>query len=70
MATPFVQGRLRDERLQVSAKTQCAVSRREIRLELDSDLDFRVLSTGADPYVFEPQIDWQSFSAPSIIHDY
>jgi len=70
VATPFVQGRLREEKVEVSAVTECAVSGREIRLLIDSDMEFEVLNQGADPYVFEPHIDWQTFAAPSIIHDY
>ncbi len=70
MATPFVQGRLREERLEVDATTCCSQTGREIRLRIDSEMNCQVLSAGAQPYVFEPHIDWQSFSAPSIIHDY
>jgi hypothetical protein len=25
---------------------------------------------GAEPLVFEPQVDWETFEAPNIIHDY
>jgi len=65
-----VQGRLLEEKLEVTAVTVCAVSQRELRLQIDSDMKFRVLTEGADPYVFEPHIDWQNFSAPSIVNDY
>ena len=70
MATPFVQGRLRGERVAVEATTRCSQSGREIRLHIDGDLNVEVCSAGADPRVFEPHIDWQTFSAPNIIHDY
>lgn len=70
MATPFVQGRLRGGRLEVEATTECAVSGRELRLWISSDMDWSVRTPGADPWVFEPSIDWQGFSAPNIIHDY
>ena len=70
MATPFVQGRLREQKLEVEAVTQCSQTGREIRLRIDSNLVCEVLSQGADPYLFEPHLDWQRFSAPSIIHDY
>ena len=70
MATPFVQGRLREEKLEVDVVTECARTGRELRLLIDSDLNCEVSSPGAEPYLFEPHIDWQSFSAPSIIHDY
>lgn len=70
MATPFVQGRLRDERVEVGIVTECSQSGRELRLTIDSDLEHHVSSPGADPYIFEPHVDWQTFSAPNIIHDY
>ena len=70
VATPFVQGRLREERLEVTAVSECALTGREIRLRIDSDLRCEILSPGADPCLFEPHLDWQSFSAPNIVHDY
>ena len=65
-----MQGRLRDEDLAIEAVTRCAVSGRELRLRIDSDLRCEVMSEGAAPLVFEPRLDWQQFSAPNIIHDY
>ena len=70
MATPFVQGRLRGEKVAIDATTRCSQTDREIRLHIDGDLNVEVLSPGADPYVFEPHLDWKTFSAPNIIHDY
>ena len=70
LATPFVQGRLREESLTVEALSQCAVTGRELRLRIDSDLRCETTSDGAAPFVFEPRLDWQQFSAPNIIHDY
>lgn len=65
-----MQGRLLEEKLEIIAVTVCAVSRRELRLQIDSDMNCRVLTEGAEPLVFEPHIDWQNFSAPSIVDDY
>lgn len=70
LATPFVQGRLREEKLEVSVVTECAMTGRELRMVIDSDLGFQILTPGADPYVFQPHLDWEQFSAPNIIHDY
>ena len=70
LATPFVQGRLREEKLEVEVVTECSQTGCELRLQIDSDLNCAVLSPGADPYVFEPHLDWSSFTAPNIIHDY
>ena len=65
-----MQGRLRGEPLEVEIETQCGHCNRELRMSIDSDLQYRVLSEGAAPFVFEPHVDWQSFTAPNIIHDY
>ncbi len=70
MATPFVQGRLRDEELEVSVATECSQTGRGLRLTLDSDLGFHVETPEANPFLFEPYLDWSKFSAPNIIHDY
>ena len=70
LATPFVQGRLREEKLEVSVVTECAMTGRELRMVIDSDLEFQILTPGAAPYVFQPHLDWEQFSAPNIIHDY
>lgn len=65
-----MQGRLRGEPLEVVIETQCAHCHRNLQISVDSDLQFKVLSRGSQPYVFEPFVDWQSFTAPNIIHDY
>lgn len=70
MATPFVQGRLTGKEIEVTAVTECAVTGLEIQLRIDSSPRCEVLTSGAEPYLFEPHLDWQSFSAPSIVHDY
>jgi hypothetical protein len=70
LATPFVQGRLREEQLEITAVTECSRTGRELRLVIDSELNYDVLSPGAEPYVFEPHLDWSRFTAPNIIHDY
>ena len=68
-----MQGRLRNEALEVEIETECACCGRELRLHSVWDgesLEHQVRSAGADPLVFEPQIDWAEFSEPSIIHAY
>lgn len=70
MATPFVQGRLRNEELEVSVVTECSQTGRELRLSIDSKLGFQVETPEANPLLFEPHLDWSKFSAPNIIHDY
>jgi len=70
MATPFVQGRLRNEPLEFSVATECAHCARPIHIDLDSRLDFRVQEIGASPLVFTPIVDFAKLSGPSIIDDF
>lgn len=70
MATPFVEGRLRKDRVEIEVTSECRVSGREIRLWIDSDMHHEILTPRAAPYLFEPHIDWQTFRAPNIIQDY
>jgi hypothetical protein len=61
---------LRKEYLAVTIETECSHCNRALRLVVDSDLEFRVETEGAEPMVFEPQVDWSTFTEPSIIHAY
>lgn len=70
MATPFVQGRLRDSLLTVRIDTECAHCRQEIHIDLDSAGVWRVEPPEANPLVFEPRLDWKNFTKPNIIDDY
>ena len=68
-----MQGRLRNEELTIEIETECACCGRELRIDSVSDghsLNHEVRTEGAEPLVFEPQIDWAEFSEPSIIHAY
>jgi hypothetical protein len=67
MATPFVQGQLRNERLQFSIKTECAHWGQPIHLEMDSDLNFTVLEKDAIPLIFAPLVNFDRLEAPNII---
>lgn len=57
MAAPFVQGQLRKEKLSVTIETECACCAQPMRFELDSDLNYRFHLPGAQPLVFEPNVD-------------
>lgn len=70
MATPFVQGRLRDEPLEVCIETECGHCGEALHIVMDSELGYRVEEAGAEPMVFSPQVDWQEFDEPNIIHAY
>jgi hypothetical protein len=63
-----VQGRLRGEYLSVTIESECADCGQPITLTVDSDLQSTVQSQGAQPMVFEPQVDWATMTDPNIIH--
>ena len=63
---PFVQGHLRNESLAITIETECAHCSRSIQLELDSELNCRVVE-GDDPLVFVPLVDFEALDDPSII---
>ena len=70
IATPFVESRLRKERLEVEIETSCAHCGRALHIVVDEQLRWRVRESGANPRVFLPQIDWATFREPNIINDY
>lgn len=70
MAAPFVQGQLHRQFLEVEIETVCAHCKRPIEFRLDSEMRYRVHSQGAEPLVFEPHIQWETFTEPTIIQAY
>jgi len=54
----------------VEVETACAHCGRELHLTLDSELSWSVNEDGADPLLFEPDVDWKRFDKPNIIDDY
>ncbi len=70
MATPFVQGRLRGEQLAVAIETECAHCGERIQITVDSEMHYQVHTRGAKPLIFEPDIDWEGFTEPNILHAY
>ena len=67
MALPFVQGRLGKKALSVAITTECAHCGEAIHLEIDSELNSRVVEESAKPLVFVPLLDLGKLKAPSII---
>lgn len=65
-----MQGRLRKEHLEVTIRTECAQSGKPIHLTVDSDLKCNVEDEGAEPLVFEPEVDWEALREPNIIRVY
>jgi hypothetical protein len=70
IATPFVQSRLRKERLEVEIETSCAHCARALHILVDEQLHWRVREPKANPRVFLPHIEWSNFHGPNIINDY
>ncbi len=54
----------------VTIGTRCSYSSKPIHIELDSQLNYRVLEEESRPMVFLPQVDWESFHDPNIIGAY
>jgi len=69
IASPFVQGRLRNEYLSISVETECGHCGAPLHLEIDSDLNFEVAEAhaGAEPMVYAPLLDVTKLDDPSII---
>jgi hypothetical protein len=67
IATPFVQGQLRQEKLSFLIETECAHCRKPIHIQIDCDLNYKVLEPDASPLVFVPNLDFATLKDPSII---
>ncbi len=66
-ATPFVQGRLRNERLMVTVRTECAHCKETTEITINSDLQYSVKG-GFDPLIFIPDVDVLTLKDESIIN--
>ena len=69
MAAPFVQGRLRGERVEVLVATECARSKRPLHIDIDSDLHCHVRERDARPLIFAPLEPFRP-GAANIIDDF
>ncbi len=67
---PFVQGQLRHQSLTVTFASECAHCGRPLRIEIDSDLRYRVDAEAAGALVFVPLVDFAKLRAKSIIDDF
>ena len=50
-----------------SPETSCAHCGETIHIEIDSELNYRVVEEGAKPIVHVPMVDFAELEAPSII---
>jgi len=39
-------------------------------IDVDEELAWKVATAGAAPVLFEPHMNWDTFSGANIIHDY
>ena len=62
-----MQGQLRGEPLTISIETECAHCHQPLQLEIDADLNYRVVEADAQPLVFAPLVNFDRLSDPSII---
>jgi hypothetical protein len=62
-----VQGQLRNKKLSFLLQTTCAHCGKPFEIAIDSDLNYQVKSSGADPLVFVPMVDFAALEDPSII---
>lgn len=51
-------------------ETACAHCGRALAMTVDSEMSYEVHSPGANPLVFQPQINWKTFTDPNIIDAY
>ncbi len=64
-----MQGQLRGEYLKATIETECAHCHQPLHIELDSNLQYRVLESGAEPLVLSP-INAIKEGEPSIIDSF
>ncbi len=69
IATPFVQGQLRKEKLSFLIETTCAHCGQALHIQIDSELNYSVQESAAaaSPLVFVPSVDFDKLEDPSII---
>ncbi len=62
-----MQGHLRGEKLSLVIQTECKHCQQPLHIEIDSELQYRVLQAGAEPLVYVPLVDVKKLDEPSII---
>jgi hypothetical protein len=67
---PFVQGQISGERASAVIETECGHCHQPLHVEIDSELEFRVVEEGAEPLVYVPLLDVRSLDEPSIIDSF
>ena len=62
-----MQGQLRKEQLSFTITTECAHCQQPLHIEIDSELNYRVVEAEARPLVYAPMVDFGQLDDPSII---
>jgi hypothetical protein len=70
IATPFVQGQLRNEYISIEIETKCRHCDQIMHIVIDSNMRVSVREDKAAPLIFMPDIDWDHFAKRTIIDAY
>ncbi len=62
-----MQGQLRKEKLSFTITTECAHCHQPLYIEIDTELNYRVIEADAEPLVYAPMVDFGKLDDPSII---
>ena len=65
-----MQGHLGKEHLEAELTTVCGHCGARLEMRITSDLKIDVHTRGADPLVFEPDVEWARFRGPNILDAY
>ena len=65
-----MQGQLRGEPLSFIIETECEHCHQPMHIEMDSELQCRVVESAAEPLVYVPMVDVRKLDGPSIIEGF
>ncbi|HMK64252.1 MAG TPA: hypothetical protein VK564_00560 [Thermodesulfobacteriota bacterium] len=66
-ATPFVQGRLRQEPVRIRVETVCAHCGEPMHFEVDQEMSCSCPEGEPSPIIFVPEVDLSRLKQPHII---
>jgi hypothetical protein len=62
-----VQGRLQKKTLSTITRTECGHCNQQIEVEIDNELNYRILGPEVNPLIFIPIVNFAKLADPSII---
>jgi hypothetical protein len=65
-----VQGQLRAEKISFVIDTECGHCQQPLQIEIDSQLNHKVVQPEAEPMVYVPMLDLEKLDEPSIIDSF